>query len=195
MDFENLPEAVRALPRDPRGYPVPWFVATLPDGTRDLRVADGKKRITGWKRGLCWVCGGKLGKEMCFIGGPYSVINRVFADWAMHKDCGVAAVRICPFINGTMKRRRQNDMPDGAEALEGARPEAPEYAGLYVTVGEVRLGPQGHFLAPPPRYVWWYRAGERVPESAVAGLLEATRAAIREELRRREAGYLGPVVS
>lgn len=38
-----MPRPIAALPRNLAGYPIPWFVATLDDGTRDFRVADAER--------------------------------------------------------------------------------------------------------------------------------------------------------
>ena len=79
-----LPRRMRTLPIDERGYPVPWFVQWfLPDGSGaapgvgkpDFRVADGYKRESAVKHRLCWLCGGKLGRQFAFVIGPMCAIN------------------------------------------------------------------------------------------------------------------------
>ena len=67
--LETLPERMRHLKIDKRGYPVPWFVAWV-NGEPEFRAMDADK----WKRAVrdsrCWVCGGSLyQQELCFVIG------------------------------------------------------------------------------------------------------------------------------
>lgn len=187
-----LPPAVAALPRDPRGYPVPWFVAEV-DGRRDdLRIACAEKRTLAFHRRLCWVCGQRLERKSAFIGGPLAVTNRVFGDWCMHPVCAVASMSFCPFLNGDMRRRSGREKPDGAVPLEGAHENRPELAALAVCRTEsVEMLREGLFQAPSFYFVWWYRDGQRVPESEAQSALAAARRQIEEAAaaeRRRQGG-------
>ena len=58
---EDLPLRLRKLPLDPRGYPVPWFVAWV-DGVPEFRAVDGRKFVQAVRAKLCWVCGEPLGR-------------------------------------------------------------------------------------------------------------------------------------
>ena len=71
-----LPPRFLKLPLNERGYPVPKFVWHKPDGGYDFRVIE-----PGWpskcvRNRLCWLCGEKLGRFMCFVVGPMCAINR-----------------------------------------------------------------------------------------------------------------------
>ena len=48
-DLPPLPAELSHLPLDERGYPLPWFVATV-KGRPDPRVADGFKRCGRWPK-------------------------------------------------------------------------------------------------------------------------------------------------
>ena len=81
----QTPEAIAALPKDQRGYPIPFFVYRPEDGAEpDLRIADVRTKRLCHRKRLCWVCGRKLGETIAFIGGPKSVQQHVFADYALH---------------------------------------------------------------------------------------------------------------
>jgi hypothetical protein len=106
--FPNLPPRIAKLPQDHRGFPIPWFVATLPKtGERDFRVADQKKRNRAIRNKLCWVCGERLGKFQCFVVGPMCTITRSTSEPPCHLDCAVFSVSHCPFL--TKPRMRRND--------------------------------------------------------------------------------------
>jgi hypothetical protein len=183
-----VPENMRDLPLDDKSRIIPWFVAQV-DGRRDdLRVADGAKRVLGYRQKRCWLCGKPLDNPFAFVGGPLSVANRVFSDWACHVECAVFACRTCPFLNGTMSRRSARPFPEAAEAelqaLPGFHPERPEYAAVYVTSRDVELLPEGLFRAGPPRWTWWFKMGLRVPEQQALPALAAARDYIQNEVNR-----------
>lgn len=66
-----LPDRIKALPIDARGYPIPWFVASVD---------------------------GKLGRHLSFVIGPMSAINRNTSEPGCHRDCAQFAVRACPLF-------------------------------------------------------------------------------------------------
>lgn len=113
-----LPDFMKGLPIDPRGYPTPWFVATLPDGTRDFRLADGMKRMQAVQMKRCWICGGVLGAHLAFVMGPANVITRSTSEPASHRSCADFAVAACPFMVLPKAKYRSANLPE-----ESHRPE------------------------------------------------------------------------
>jgi hypothetical protein len=111
-----------ALPIDDRGYPIPFFVATMPDGQREFRAMDNEKLIRCVKEHLCWVCGEKLGKFMVFVIGPMCMINRINAEPPSHRECALYAVKNCPFLVNTRAERREGGVGRGfqGEFADGA---------------------------------------------------------------------------
>lgn len=107
-----LPARMRHLPINERGYPVPWFVAWI-DGVPDFRVVDTPKLAVAIKQRKCWLCGGTLGKYMCFVIGPMCAVNRVSSEPPSHRDCAEYAVKACPFLTQPRMRRNSEDMPEG----------------------------------------------------------------------------------
>jgi hypothetical protein len=122
----EVPERLRALPRDRRGYPI--FANVMPpggvpaDGRVDFRVpADGRVDfrvlsiatfLDHCERRLCGLCGQRLARKLAFLGGPMCVQRRVFGDGPMHYACAQYARQVCPFL---VNADRQYDLrtPDG----------------------------------------------------------------------------------
>jgi hypothetical protein len=120
----EMPERIARLPRDHRGYPVPWFVAWLDadgapveigHGTPDFRVIRPGAMASAL-RGACWICGGRLGANRTFVIGPMCAVNRNSAEPPSHHACAHYAARACPFLARPHARRRENAMP--GEAVE-----------------------------------------------------------------------------
>lgn len=110
-----MPGRIVQLPRDRHGYPIPWFVATLDDGSRDFRIADGERHIDAVRFGLCWICGGALGRHKAFALGPMCAVNRVSAEPPSHTNCSIFAARVCPFLATPQMTRREAGKPDGVQ--------------------------------------------------------------------------------
>jgi hypothetical protein len=107
-----LPSRIALLPRDHRGFPIPWFVAELPDtGERDFRVADTHKRSVAVARGLCWVCGQQLGQFKAFVIGPMCAVNTVTSEPPCHLECAEFSAMACPFLTRPRMRRNDKDLP------------------------------------------------------------------------------------
>jgi hypothetical protein len=104
IQLTEMPARIAALPKDPRGYPIPWFVDWL-DGKPVFPAMDLRKWRRAVKDRLCWVCGEPLGSHLAFVAGPMCGINRTSAEPPSHLDCALFSVRNCPFLmNPNMKR-------------------------------------------------------------------------------------------
>ena len=104
LDTVPMPDRIAKLPRDHRGYPVPFFVQWQ-DGLPIFPLFDPVKwmRCVGHK--VCWLCGEPLGRNYAFPLGPMCTINRVSSEPPSHLDCVVYGLRVCPFlINPRMGR-------------------------------------------------------------------------------------------
>ena len=166
-----VPVRMQHLPISAKGYPTPWFVAMLPDGTRDFRVADPSKLIQAIKRKLCWCCGQPLGKHMAFVIGPMCAVNRVSAEPPSHRDCASYSVRACPFLSKPRMRRNDTEMPTrvqspGGEMIErnpgvmllwmanNYRPFRPVGGGVLIELGN-------------PTEIEFYREGRKATRQEV----------------------------
>jgi len=106
-----LPERMRHLPIDARGYPVPYFVAWV-DGKPDHRIADGRKFPIAVRQSLCWMCGQKLGSFKSFCIGPMCAITRTISEPPSHLECLRFAATACPFMTRPRAQRREANLPD-----------------------------------------------------------------------------------
>src|SRR5262245_58734481 len=105
-----VPDRIRKLPVE-RGYPVPWFVATI-DGKFDFRVMDHSKMIDAITQRLCWICGEKLGASLAFTIGSMGVVNRTIGEPPSHRECAEFAIKACPFLNQTEMKRNESRLEE-----------------------------------------------------------------------------------
>jgi hypothetical protein len=109
----DMPGHIRALPRDRKGRPIPYFVDRS-DGnndTPDFRVADERRLHKALWFGLCWVCGQPRMDDAAFVIGPMCAVNRVSAEPPCHTDCAVYSARFCPFLTRPSMIRRERGLP------------------------------------------------------------------------------------
>lgn len=161
-----LPPRFLKLPLDERGYPIPWFVAKLPDGRRDFRVANSNKRAIAVKKKLCWLCGEKVGRYMAFVIGPMCAVNRNTSEPPCHRDCAIFAATACPFLTRPKADYRAAGLPDGYKGHIGALPGNPGAACIWITMSykpyQVPGGGRGDWLirVGPPLEVLWFAEGK-----------------------------------
>jgi hypothetical protein len=105
----GIPDRIRNLPVDERGYPVPWFVDWI-DGKPEFRAMDGRKFARCINEKLCWVCGERLKKHVAFVIGPMCTITRTSAEPPSHLDCAEWSVKACPFLSKPQMKRREDDL-------------------------------------------------------------------------------------
>lgn len=176
-ELPALPERIVALPVH-RGYPVPWFVPWV-DGVPEFRAMDGAKLEEAVVRGLCWVCGQRLGAHRAFTIGPMCAVNRISAEPPSHRECAEFSARACPFLSRPTMRRREGDVPDGMDENRagGAILRNPGVALVWLTKDYRVLQVKGGLLfrIGAPRGVACYAAGrpasvEEIAESFYSGL-------------------------
>lgn len=186
-----LPERVARLPVSEKGYPIPFFVA-YPDGKPDFRVIDPKKVMRCIMEGRCWVCGETLGAYKAFVGGPLMLVNNFSGEPPSHRDCGEFSATACPHLVLPHASRREANMPEGAEFLDGHLATRPPATLLYITKSYLvqRLENGYGYRMQPPTEVIWYKDGKLANNAeATQALKDAVnnlRAAIGEEAWERE---------
>lgn len=104
----DLPKQMAHLPVTEKGYPVPWFVKD----PEDFRVINESKLNVCIIDNVCWICGGKLGKNKAFVTGPLSVDHKVSSEPPSHISCSTFAMKVCPFIALPKTRRREAGLPE-----------------------------------------------------------------------------------
>lgn len=109
--FDFLPDAIKVLPRDKRGFPVPAFAEWI-DGEPDFRVVKAGWRENCVNRRLCWICGCRLGDRKWFVTGPMCTVTRTTSEPPCHAQCAEFAVRVCPFLSMPLAKRNERGLPE-----------------------------------------------------------------------------------
>jgi hypothetical protein len=153
----EIPERMRNLPIEERGYPVPKFVPDV-DGKPEFRGMDGQHLQRCVRHMRCWLCGEVLGKYMTFVIGPMCAVNRNSAEPPCHYDCANYAVRACPFLTQPRMRRNEVDMPEGGTVAGIGIKRNPGVTLLWITKKyRVHNTPQGPLfnIGDPYRLEFW----------------------------------------
>lgn len=180
LETHPMPPRIAALPRDVRGYPIPWFVHVGEDGTPDFRVI-GRDRHGRGKVGVahaeqrCWVCGQPRGRNLAFLIGPMCAISRTTAEPPSHLDCAVFAAKVCPFMARPVMHRQEHKLPDDIQTAGMAIKRNPGIGCVWVTRSyrpfrseTVVGGTSGVlFRVGDPETVLWFREGEPAEPAAV----------------------------
>src|SRR5687768_6618400 len=103
-----LPDKLKGLAVDRRGYPVPFFVGYVGEEP-DFRVVDPRKLLRCVKEKLCWVCGQPLDPIWVFVIGPMCGVNRISSEPPSHYQCARFSAEACPFLARPHMVRREND--------------------------------------------------------------------------------------
>lgn len=117
-DLAPLPDRMKHLAIDQRGFVVPWFVPIV-DGEPEFRCMDGHKFQLALRMGLCWVCGGWMGVHRTFVTGPMCLVSGTNAEPPSHWVCATWSARNCPFLSKPQMIRRTNDLPGDMEGQAG----------------------------------------------------------------------------
>lgn len=170
-----IPKRLLKLPTE-RGYPVPWFVAQLEDGSYDFRIKEIRKLPIAVNKKLCWLCGESLGKVFAFLIGPMCAISKSISEPPAHRECAEWSAKACPFLNQTETRRRESNMPEGSRDAAGTMiKRQPGAVCLWVTdtyrVSKVENGVL--FNLSNPLEVKWYAEGRNATRREVMDSIES----------------------
>ena len=135
MELVDITGNIETLPRDERGYPVPWFVAWI-DGKPQFPIMDGEKFVKAIKEQRCWICGGPMDKALkAFVAGPMCAINRTSAEPPSHLGCAEFAVKNCPFLVNPKMRRIENELTEKCSSAGVMIRRNPGVSLIWVTKG------------------------------------------------------------
>lgn len=177
--FENMPDRIRRLPVDHRGYPIPAFVAWV-DGKPVFPVASEPFLVKAYKEDRCYVCGDKLGRYRASVIGPMCAVNRTIGEPPCHTDCARFAAINCPFLANPLAARVPEakllgKVPDGRHAPEALQ-RNPGAVCVWIATKQPKAQrtPSGTiiFRLTDPHAVEWYAEGR-----------EATRAEVMTSIR------------
>lgn len=164
MRFPDAPPAIRALPVDKRGYPVPWFVTWI-DGAPDFQLADSGKIPQAVRHSKCWICGGIMGRHKAFVIGPMCSVNRVSSEPPSHLACAEFAAQACPFLSRPLAKRPPIGDLEGKPGFEMPGGLMLQHnPGVTLVWSCVRYGlieANGGVLFEigPPSRIQWFREG------------------------------------
>jgi hypothetical protein len=110
--LEGAPRSVLLLPRDERGYPIPYIQFRTASGQADFRVVDEERKLTAVRQRRCAICGQRWVEPVWLIGGPACREHRMFTELPMHEECVRYAARTCPFVAGEGTRYSTRALPE-----------------------------------------------------------------------------------
>ena len=166
----GLPDRMKALPVDRRGYPVPWFVTWI-DGEPEFRVITPEKIAMAHRLERCWVCGQPRGRFMAFVIGPMCSINRVSSEPPSHRDCAIYSAEHCPFLTIPKMHRRENRLPEGHIDPAGVMIRRNPGVTMVWITRDYRVevdGPGVLFRIGDPVEVLWFAEGRAATRHEVA---------------------------
>jgi hypothetical protein len=140
-----MPGRVAALPRDPRGYPIPAS-AYAENGAANFTVIDQLVSSRLFHYNKCGICGTLLGRFRALVGGAKSMQFGLFTDIPMHVECAEYALAVCPFLAAPSfaYRRSQPKLDIEVQVYETVSTERPKIFGLGVTTARPFLTRNGN---------------------------------------------------
>lgn len=167
-----------------RGYPVPWFVAQLDDGSYDFRIADGSRFPTAIKDQRCWICGQRLGSYKAFTIGPMCAINRTAPEPPSHRECAEWSAIACPFLNQHQHKRREGNMPEVDQPAGDAILRQAGVTLVWITKSFTLFGDgRGGTLVEigDPLETIWYAHGRTATRDEIMASIESGLPILREK--------------
>lgn len=169
-----MPPRIAKLPRDERGYPVPWFVA-WDKGKPVFPVADGAKFGRAIRQNLCWVCGEKNNEILAFVIGPMCGINRTSSEPPCHLSCALFAVQACPFLTKPKMGRVECPGIGEVEPAGVMLKRNPGCCGVWLTKRYETFCCDTGWLIKigEPRLVHWFAEGRRATRAEVEASIDS----------------------
>ena len=179
---DRMPLSMAKRPRDPRGYPVPWFTPWH-EGRWDFRFVEPGKAQQAVREERCWTCGERLRLPCAFVLGPMCAVNRTSAEPPSHVECAIYAARACPFL-----ARPKMVRPTIREGVRGAVEQMPGImldrnpgVALVWATNEPSYDPRSRlFDVGDPVRVLWYAHSRRATRAEVLTSIESGLPSLRE---------------
>lgn len=170
-----IPDRMKHLPLDPRGYPIFYGAFIDADGTPHFTINDEYKRCLMVQEDRCSICGQKNLRGRWFVGGPTSAFHErgCYLDMPMHDECVHYALTVCPYLAapnwakevGTAKAKQ---VKAGVilidETMIDGRP--PVFVAV-MAVGQKMVGEEtARYVKPskPYRKIEYWQHGQRLPD-------------------------------
>lgn len=194
-----IPERMRHLDRDPRGYPIFAMAYRDATGKPHFTVNDQDKRHRLVVEDRCSICGGKLFRGRWFLGGPGSALHPrgAYVDPPMHDECVHYALHVCPHLTnpnydkGVRGRTIARDDPVLLFENENVGEFRPNVFMAVLARGQrVHSGTLGTDYIIPKRpfiRVEYWQNGVRLPAADGERLAAECMQAIEHEVKQRVA--------
>jgi hypothetical protein len=195
-NFVPIPDRMKKLPQDDRGYPIPVIVMRDKHGRPHFTINDEEKRQQIIQKDQCAICGSKLLRGRWSVGGPLSAFHAHgrYSDSPLHYECMSYALQVCPFLAMPSYTKRIDTKTLQKEAVPSLtvmvdRTIIPERPKVYVAVMHIGqtythdyLGVRHIIPNRPYRQVEYWQngqkidsdTGERLSQNALDALSEDT---------------------
>jgi hypothetical protein len=174
----EIPFRMKDLPRDTNGYPIPFTMLRTEDGAADFTRHDlaaiGKSIFDQ----LCSICGQALHTDIWLLAGAKIALNPHggYIDPAMHKQCAVYALKVCPYLALPSFAKRLPNEVDASHSSVRIITGKPVVFALVKTCNyHVVTTPQGGTILLPIRPlldIEYWREGRCIPWSEAKQLLK-----------------------
>ncbi len=128
----KLPPRMKRLPLAPNGYPYFFTVQAPPGAVSDHRVINVGNLIRCGRDKLCGICGQRLEVRLWFVGGKLDVDQRAFGEPAMHEECMLYALKVCPHLRRPYKPKPHRPGLEDHLKNEGTLHDRPVINVLYL---------------------------------------------------------------
>jgi hypothetical protein len=176
LDVVTMPPRIAVLPRDHRGYPVPFFVQWSRDGVPLFPIFDPHKYRRCVTHNLCWLCGQPLARNVVFVVGPMCTINRISSEPPSHLDCTTYGLRVCPFMVNPAMRRVPTERFGEVQSPAGIMDEGnPGVMAQWLTREyKITRLPNGPLIdMGDPSDVFWWTRGRFATSQEAANAMQA----------------------
>lgn len=199
ITLPEVPDFINRLPRDERGYPVPWFVAWLKDGKLcpqgegepDFRVIAPGKLWDAHMHARCWICGLGLGDRRVYLIGPMCLVTRRTSEPASHRRCAEFAAMACPFLTRPKQKRDYKNLIENRVVAGKPIERNPGVVCLYETnhrAKPFRSGDGWLFDLPKPKRLDFYAYGRKATRAEIDESIRTGLPLLAEEARKDAGG-------
>lgn len=182
MNFKAIPipERMQRLPRDARGYPIPFLVFVDSEGKPHFTINDHRKAWQCRTEDRCGICGDTLFRGRWFVGGPKAALHEhgAYIDAPMHDECAHYALQVCPYLAAPRWTKELGAFSKPADGLVLVDPtQDPERPALFVAVmaiGHTITEPSGYYRPKRPyrKLEYWLQGKEITAREAASIVAE-----------------------
>lgn len=115
----EIPLQMMELPKDDRGYPIPFTIERDASGKPNFSNHDPKRIAESIKNKRCSICGKPLNSDVWLLAGAKIAFSPIgaYVDPPMHKQCATYALKVCPYLAMPSFSKRS---PNGVKGSEQA---------------------------------------------------------------------------